>query len=76
MATRVCHLCQGMVTIETSVTLFSSIGVQQEWVYRICTLLEVPVARDDGLTACMCWGCKNHFVSLEKVAIDFAEFKK
>ena len=53
-----------------AVSLFTAMGLQQQWALRIQTLLSIPVGSMDGLK------CKLRVVSLEKATVDLREFKQ
>ena len=74
--TRVCRLCRALVPSKRAVSLFTTIGIQQKWSTRIESLLCVPVASNDGLSAYFCEKCKSRIVSLEKAAADLKEFQE
>ena len=56
--TRVCRLCRALVPSKRAVSLFTTIGVQEQWSKRIESLLNVPVAASDGLSGYICLKCK------------------
>ena len=74
--TRVCRLCRALVPSKRAVSLFTTIGVQQQWSKRIESLLSVPVGSSDGLSGYICEKCKLRIVSHEKAAADLREFKE
>ena len=74
--TRVYRLCRALVPSKRAVSLFTTIGVQEQWSKRIESLLNVPVAASDGLSGYICLKCKLRIVSHEKAAADLREFKE
>ena len=68
--TRVCRLCRALVPSKRAVSLFTTIGIQQQWSKRIESLLSVPVGSSDGLSGYICEKCKLCIVSHEKAAAD------
>ena len=56
--------------------LFSAVGMQNNWVSRITSLLDVIVSRDHGLSLYICIKCKLRIVSLEKSPEDIEAFKQ
>ena len=75
-STRVCRLCRALVASNRTVSLFSTIGLQQQWSLRIHNLLSVTVVSNDGLPSYICQKCKLRIVTLEKAAADLKEFKE
>ena len=76
VCTRVCRLCRALVPSKRAVSLFTTIGIQQQWRRRIENLLDVPVAIEDGLSGYICDKCKLRIVSNEKAAADLKAFKE
>ena len=64
-----CRLCS------VNNSLFSTLGIQQKWSCRISSLLEITVDKNDGLSAYICYQCKNRIVHLEKSLADLSAFK-
>ena len=75
-STRVCRLCRDLVASNRAVSLFSVTGIQQQWAFRIESLLGVPVRNCDGVSGYICQKCKIRIVSLEKAAADLKAFKQ
>lgn len=75
MASNTCRLCRSVVPAKRCMSLFTSIAIQKQLASRITTLLEVPVARSDGLPANICRACNSRLTSLEKALDDLAAFK-
>ena len=48
MASRVCRLYSDLVEAKRATNLFSAVGMQNNWVSRITSLLDVIVSRDYG----------------------------
>ena len=76
MASRVCWLCSDLVEVKRATNLFSAVGMQNNWVSRITSLLDVIVSRDHGLSLYICIKCKHRIVSLEKSLADLEAFKQ
>ena len=49
MASRVCRLCSDLVEAKRATNLFSAVVMQNNWVSRITSLLNVIFSRDHGL---------------------------
>lgn len=75
-ATRVCRLCRSLVLDVKATSLFTSMGLVNQWPSRIESLLNVPVSKDDGLPTHICCKCKTRIVNLERARIDLEEFKE
>ena len=76
MASRVCRLCSDLVEAKRATNLFSAVGMQNNWVSRITSLLDVIISRDHGLSLYICIKCKIRIVSLEKSLADLEAFKQ
>lgn len=78
MATKVllCRLCWKSTSNKKLTNLFSEKSLQQRWVSRITTLLDVPVHKDDNLPPHVCSKCLTRVVALERASIDLADFKR
>ena len=74
--TNLCRLCRVVVPTNRSISLFSHRGVQQRLPTRIASLLDVTIARDDGLPQYICEKCKRRLESLEKAAEDLEAFRE
>ena len=74
--TNLCRLCRVVVPINRSISLLSHRGVQQRLPTSIANLLDVTIARDDGLRQYICEKCKRQLESLEKVAEDLEAFRE
>ena len=73
MASRVCRLCSDLVETKRATNLFSAVRMQNNWVSRITSLLDVIISRDHGLS---CVKCKLGIMSLEKSLVDIEAFKQ
>lgn len=72
---KVCRLCRTEMPGKNSVALFSLAGEQQRLSTRISELLDVSVAKDDGLPGHICKKCKHRLEYLEKAAEDLVDFR-
>ena len=75
MSRLLCRLCQSSSPSDTAVSLFSQTAAQQRLPGRITDLLEVPVARADGLPGHICRKCKRKLERLEKAAEELESFR-
>ena len=75
MTTLLCRLCQSSSLSDVAVSLFSPTAVQQRLPGRITDLLDVPVARNDGLPGHICRKCKRKLERLEKAAEELENFR-
>ena len=64
MASQVCQLCSDLVEAKRATNLSSAVGMQNDWVSRITSLLDVIVSRDHGLYIYICIKCKLQIVSI------------
>ena len=76
MSSKVCRLCRSVVAPNRAVQLFSPTALLQQCPSRVTALLDVPVKKDEGHSACMCEKCKTRIQSHEKSAEDLAAFKE
>ena len=76
MATRVCWLCSDLVEAKRATNLFGAVGMQNNWISQITSLLDVIISRDHSLSLYICIKCKLQIVSLEKSLADLEAFKQ
>ena len=76
MASRVRWLCSDLVEAKKATNMFSGVGMQNNWVSRITSLLDIIVSRDYGLSLYICIKYKLRIVSLEKSLADLEAFKQ
>ena len=75
MSSLLCRLCQSSSPSDTAVNLFSQTAAEQRLPDRITDLLDVPVARADGLPGHICCKCKRKLEHLEKAAEELENFR-
>lgn len=61
-----CRLCLCEVASKRAVTLFSEVGLQQDWPSRLRELLHVPVSIEDGLPQHICRSCSGKVETVER----------
>ena len=72
----VCRLCVQSTAPQKAMSLFSKKSVEHDWAWRVSSLLEVPVAREDHLPAYNISAINARpGYYLEKVLADLQSFK-